>query len=72
MNVNHFSIINNNKSAEIALSLINSEYHTLPMKSYYKDILCLYDFELINSYGNIFDNSKYSNFLELIPKNYVI
>jgi hypothetical protein len=73
INVDHFSIIINNNSVEIASSLlISSEFHTLPMKPYYKDIICLYDFELINNYGNIFDNSKYSNFLELIPKQYVI
>ncbi len=72
IDIEHFSIISNNNSIEEALSLIDSDFHTLPMKSYYRDILCLYDFELINNYGNIFDNSKYSNFLELVPKEYVV
>lgn len=70
--VSHLSIIKNNHSNVTATSLLNSEYYNLPMTDYYDDILCCYDFKLINNYGNVFDNSKYSHFLEIVPKEYVL
>ncbi len=72
INIEHFSIVRNNRLVKISESLINYEYHNLPSQSYYDDILCLYDFKLINNYGNVFDNSKYSHFLEIVPKEYVL
>jgi hypothetical protein len=72
INIEHFSIIRKNHSIENILNLVNNEFYDLPMKSYYSDILCLYDFKMINNDGIIFDNSKYSHFLELVPKKYIL
>lgn len=72
INIEHFSIIRKNHSIEDMLKLVNIEFYDLPIKSYYNDILCLYDFKMINNDGIIFDNSKYSHFLELVPKEFII
>jgi hypothetical protein len=69
--IKHLSIIKDNDSFDNAISLLNIDYHELPTKSYYNDIIGLYDFDLINNYGIIFDNSKYSHFLELVPKEFL-
>jgi hypothetical protein len=40
-------------------------------KTSYNDILCLYDFESVNNLGIIYDESKNTNFLEKVPKEFV-
>lgn len=70
--IRHLSIIQNNDSIDFAKSLIDTEYHDMPIKKHYDDILCIYDFKLLNNYKNVFDNSKYSHFLELVPKEFVL
>jgi hypothetical protein len=72
INIEHFSITIKNNSIENILKLVNNEFYDLPMKSYYDDILCLYDFKMTNNDGIIFDNSKYSHFLELVPKEFIL
>jgi hypothetical protein len=72
VNVDHFSIIRKNHSIPNILTLIDSEFYNLPLELYYNDILCLYDFKMINNDGIIFDNSKYSHFLVPVPKEFVL
>lgn len=72
INITHLSIIKNNQLHTVAKSLKNSNYSDLPLKDYYNNIVCCYDFKLINNYGNVYDNSKHSHFLELVPKEFIL
>jgi hypothetical protein len=67
----HFSMLTKNSNIEDANDMFDSETHTLVIKKYYDDILCLFDFDTINNLGIIFDESKNSNFLEKVPKEYI-
>ena len=71
IDIQHLSIIKNNNSFDIAMEVIENQYYTLPTKSYYKNILGIYDFDMVNNYNIIYDNSKYSHFIELVPEEFV-
>ena len=71
LDISHFSILNNISDIELGKQLYNTEPHNLLWKKYYEDILCFYDFETKNNIGIIFDESKYTNFLEKVPIEYV-
>ena len=53
------------------MEVVENQYYTLPTKSYYKNILGIYDFDMVNNYNIIYDNSKYSHFIELVPEEFV-
>jgi hypothetical protein len=41
-------------------------------KDYYNNILCLYNFKLINNLGFVYDESKNTNFMEKVPIEFII
>jgi hypothetical protein len=69
--INHFSILSKNSNIENANEIFFSEPHTLVVKNYYDDILCLFDFNIVNNIGVVYDESKNCNFLEKVPKEYI-
>ena len=71
MDISHFSILNNIGDIEIGKDLFETPPHGLLWKKYYEDIICFYDFENKNNLGIIYDESKYTNFLERVPSEYI-
>jgi hypothetical protein len=71
IDIKYFSIVINENKIQVAKELFNTYYKDLVKKEYYENILCIYDFETINNKGIIYDESKHSNFLEKIPKEFV-
>lgn len=71
IDLNYFSIINGFSDIKISKELYTTNSSELINKKYYKDILCLYDFKTINNLGIVYDESKYSNFLEKVPPTLV-
>ena len=51
--------------------LYHSEIHNLLIRNFYDDILCYYDFKTLNNLGIVYDESKYTNFLEKVPIEYI-
>jgi hypothetical protein len=72
MEINHFSIITNSSDIDLAKDLYKTEPENLVGKPYYNDILCLYDFKTQNNIDIFYDESKNSNFLEKVPKLFII
>jgi hypothetical protein len=71
MDINHFSIINRISDINIIRDLYYGEIHNLLLTKSYDDILCFYDFKTVNNLGIVYDESKYTNFLEKVPLEYV-
>ena len=71
IDVNHFSFLNNVSEISKGIDLYESEIHNLVIKNYYDDVLFLYDFKTINNIGIVYDESKYTNFLEKVPEKYI-
>jgi hypothetical protein len=71
MDINHFSIITRSCDIEVIRDLYYGEIHNLLLSKSYDDILCFYDFKTINNIGIIYDESKYTNFLEKVPIEYI-
>jgi len=71
MDINHFSIINRISDVNIIRDLYYGEIHNLLLSKSYDDILCFYDFKTVNNLGIVYDESKYTNFLEKVPLEYV-
>jgi hypothetical protein len=71
MDINHFSIIEKSSEINHVIDLYYSELNTLPTKKYYDNILCYYDFKVINNLDIVYDESKNSNFLEKVPTEYI-
>lgn len=71
MELNHFSFLTKESKIEKGEDLYNTEVHSLLTRKYYDDILFLYDFKTINNLNIIYDESKYTNFLERVPSEYV-
>jgi hypothetical protein len=69
--MSHFSIIVKNSHISDSEEIFNFEPHTLVNKKYYDDILCLFNFNTVNNLGIIYDESKNTNFLEKVPKEYI-
>ena len=72
MEINHFSIIKNTSNIKTVKDFYYTETHKILFKKYYNDILCFYDFKTINNIGIVYDESKNANFLELVPKEFVL
>jgi hypothetical protein len=71
VDINHLSFITNSNSIEMAKEICENETHNLPIRKYYEDILFYYDFKTVNNIGIVYDESKYTNFLEKVPTEYV-
>lgn len=72
IDIDLFSIILNKTDIEIIKDYLKEdEIHVLPFKKCYEDILCYYNFEFKNNLGIIYDESKYNNFLEQVPSEYI-
>ena len=73
MDISLFSIIMRTSSIDIIEDYLKeNEVHVLPFKKCYDDILCYYDFKTVNNLGIIYDESKNTNFLERVPKDFVL
>ena len=71
MDINHFSFLNNVSDINKGKELYESELHNLVIRNYYDNLLFLYDFNTINNIGIVYDESKYTNFLEKVPQKYI-
>ena len=71
MDINHFSIVNRISDISVVRDLYYGEIHNLLLSKSYDDILCFYDFKTVNNLGIVYDESKYTNFLEKVPLEYV-
>jgi hypothetical protein len=67
-----FSIIKDISDIDEVKCIHNSKNEKLINKSYYHNILCLYDFKTINNIGIVYDESKNTNFLEKVPSEFVL
>jgi hypothetical protein len=72
VDINHFSIILNSTNIKDSKNIFEKETDTILKYRFYGDILCLYDFKTTNNLNFIYDESKNSNFLEKIPKEFVL
>lgn len=67
-----FSIIKNVIDIEEIRDIHNSKNEKLINKKNYNNILCLYDFKVINNIGIVYDESSNTNFLEKVPSEFVL
>jgi hypothetical protein len=72
LKVNHFSLISNTSSIKDSKTIFEKETDVILNNRFYGDILCLYDFNTINNLGIVYDESKNSNFLEKVPKEFIL
>ena len=71
MDINHFSIVNRTSDINVIRDLYYGETHNMLLSKSYDDILCYYDFKTLNNLGIVYDESKYTNFLEKVPIEYI-
>ena len=71
MDINHFSIVNRTSDINVIRDLYYGEIHNMLLSKSYDDILCYYDFKTLNNLGIVYDESKYTNFLEKVPVEYI-
>lgn len=70
--INYLSIIIDEINIDLAESIFYIKNVTDIIKDEtYDKIICLYDFKNINNLGIIYDESKYNNFLEIIPEEFL-
>ena len=72
MDIEYFTILTRTSDINLAKELYETELHKISIKEYYNDILCLYDFKTINNLGIVYDESKNCNFLEKVPKEFIL
>lgn len=71
MDVNHLSILMSTSNINDAVDVYGNEPETLLNRRYYDNLICLFDFKSVNNLGIVYDESKYTNFLEKVPKEYI-
>lgn len=71
MDINHLSFISRENDINFAKEIYENETHNLPIRKYYNDILFYFDFKTVNNLNIIYDESKYTNFLENVPSEYI-
>lgn len=71
LDMNHFSVISKTSKIKDIRELYNIEMNKILTKKCYDNILCLYDFKTVNNLGIIYDESKHTNFLERVPKEFI-
>lgn len=67
----HLSYINESSEINDVNNIYQKNTKDLVNLRYYDNILFLYDFKTINNIGIIYDESKYTNFLEKTPKELI-
>jgi hypothetical protein len=70
--MNHFSLISKTSNIKDSKSIYEKETDVILKNRFYDDIVCLYDFKTVNNLGIVYDESKNSNFLEKVPKEFII
>ena len=72
LEINHFSLITSTSNIKDSKSIYEKETDVILKNRFYGDIVCLYDFKTINNLGIVYEESKNSNFLEKVPKEFII
>jgi hypothetical protein len=72
LEINHFSLISNTSNIKDSKTIFEKETDVILNNRFYGDIVCLYDFNTINNLGIVYDESKNSNFLEKVPKEFIL
>jgi hypothetical protein len=72
LDINHLSFITKTSNIKDSKSIYEKETDVILKNRFYDDIVCLYDFQTINNLGIVYDESKNANFLEKVPKEYII
>jgi hypothetical protein len=72
LDINHLSLITKTSNIKDSKSIFEKETDVILKSRFYDDIVCLYDFKTINNLGIAYDESKNSNFLEKVPKEFII
>ncbi len=71
VDMEHLSIIINTSNIESVYELYNLDVSEIHKTKNYNDIICYYDFKNINNLGIVYDESKNTNFLEKVPKEFI-
>ena len=72
LEINHFSLITSTSNIKDSKSIYEKKTDVILKNRFYDDIVCLYDFKTVNNLGIVYDESKNSNFLEKVPKEFII
>jgi hypothetical protein len=71
MDIKHLSIVTNTSNIENINELYQLDVCEILKSEIYNNIICYYDFKNINNLGIVYDESKNTNFLEKVPKEYI-
>jgi len=71
MDIKHLSIVTNTSNIENINELYQLDVCEILKSEIYNNIICFYDFKNINNLGIVYDESKNTNFLEKVPKEYI-
>jgi hypothetical protein len=71
VDMEHLSIIINTSNIESVYEMYNLDVSEIHKTKNYNDIICYYDFKNINNLGIVYDESKNTNFLEKVPKEFI-
>lgn len=71
MDIEFFTIIKNQIKIDDVKTIHEIKTQELCYKPFYNDILCIYNFNTINNLGIVYDESKNTNFLEKVPKEFI-
>jgi hypothetical protein len=71
MGIKHLSIVTNTSNIENINELYQLDVCEILKSEIYNNIICYYDFKNINNLGIVYDESKNTNFLEKVPKEYI-
>ena len=71
MDIKHLSIVINISNIENINELYYLDVSEIHKTKSYNDIICYYDFKNINNLGIVYDESKNTNFLEKVPKEFI-
>jgi hypothetical protein len=71
MDIKHLSIVTSTSNIENINELYQLDVCEILKSEIYNNIICYYDFKNINNLGIVYDESKNTNFLEKVPKEYI-
>lgn len=71
MDIKHLSIVTGTSNIEDINELYHLDVCEILKSKIYDNIVCYYDFKNVNNLGIVYDESKNTNFLEKVPKEYV-
>ena len=72
LDLNYFLMVGDVSNQGILEEIHNTEVERLVTKPYYHKILCLHNFKKQNNLGFVYDESMYTNFLEIIPTEFIL